>query len=131
MKIKDQRTLYKLLKELGHEKVTEMLNRYIHDDDYGFYLEDEEAIIYLTFEGYFNSGDFISPDHAIIGFIQSNLDKGRKNFELKRTRERVRKVIKEAEKETREHFNIPEEVDDTIPLTPEQVERYKRIINGK
>ena len=26
-------------------------------------------------------------------------------------------------------INIPEEVDDTIPLTPEQVEEYKRIIN--
>lgn len=129
MRIKDQRNLYLLIRDLGHTKVTEMLNRYIFDDDFGFYLEEPEAIIYLSFDGYYNSGTFQSMDDAITGFISSNLDKGKKNFEKKSEKERVNKIVKEAEEETKAHFNIKDEEDGTIPLTQEQIDEYKSIIN--
>ena len=88
MNIRQQRNLYKIIKELGVEQTEYLLHSFIEDDDFELYFEDEQSLLFMAFSGWFNNKvlqDENDTNETIVkGFIQYNLDKGSKNFEKKR-----------------------------------------------
>lgn len=83
MNIKQQKKLYFLIKKLGIETVESLLTNYLLDEGFEFQADDEEALLYAAFNGWFNNADDNDIKITISSFIQYNLYKGAKSFEKK------------------------------------------------
>lgn len=73
-----------MMKELSIETTEKLLMNYLTADDFEISMDDDLALLYAAFNGWFNNSDADDPRTIVSSFIQFNMYKGAKSFEPKK-----------------------------------------------
>ena len=84
MILKQRRKLYTILKSMEIKKVEELLMNYLTGEDFELLMNDDMALLYVAFNGWFNNSTSDEAQTIVSSFIQYNLYKGAKSFEKKK-----------------------------------------------
>ena len=109
MDIRQRRKLYFLIKDMGVNKVEKALLDYLTVDDFEIQMDNEEALLYVAFNGWYNSSELEDRQTIISSFIQYNLYKGAKSFE-KKIKQKEELVTEDFKKQWVQRFGV--EIDD-------------------
>jgi hypothetical protein len=66
------------------KKVEELLMNYLTGEDFELLMNDDMALLYVAFNGWFNNSTSDEAQTIVSSFIQYNLYKGAKSFEKKK-----------------------------------------------
>ena len=85
MILKQQKKLYTLIKSKDIREIESLLMNYLTGKDFELSMDDDMALLYVAFNGWFNNATSDEAETIVSSFIQYNLYKGAKSFEKKKT----------------------------------------------
>jgi hypothetical protein len=84
MILKQQKKLYTLLKSKDVKEIESLLINYLTGEDFELSIDDDMALLYVAFNGWFNNATSDDAQTIVSSFIQYNLYKGAKSFDKKK-----------------------------------------------
>ena len=105
MILKQQKKLYTLLKSKDIREIESLLMIYLTGEDFELTMDDDMALLYVAFNGWFNNATSDEAETIVSSFIQYNLYKGAKSFEKKK-KAKAKPITQDFKDEWKKKFGV-------------------------